>query len=92
MTLMLRSLLTDRFQLMIHWENKTLATYVLTVAKGGPKFGPYFQRLKEGDPFPPADGRIQLGGEMKNFAFLLRSNMRMFDPASGPVSPSTDIG
>ena len=34
--LKLRSLLADRFQLAIHRETKTLAVYVLTVAKGGP--------------------------------------------------------
>jgi uncharacterized protein (TIGR03435 family) len=36
--LMLRSLLADRFKLVIHAEQKTLPYYVLTVAKGGPKF------------------------------------------------------
>jgi uncharacterized protein (TIGR03435 family) len=91
MMLMLRSLLADRFQLATHRETKTLAVYVLTVAKGGPKFGPYFQRLKAGDPFPPAQGRLLLGGDLKNVIFGLRQNMRMFDPSTGPIVPYADV-
>jgi uncharacterized protein (TIGR03435 family) len=34
---MLRQLLTDRFQLKFHWEQKEMPYYALTVAKGGPK-------------------------------------------------------
>jgi uncharacterized protein (TIGR03435 family) len=88
---MLRSLLADRFQLAIHRETKTLAVYVLALAKGGPKFGPYFQRMNHGDPFPPDQGRIQLGGYLKNFVFALRANMGMFDPATGPIVPAADV-
>jgi len=35
---MLQSLLEDRFKLKLHRETKELPVYVLTVAKGGPKF------------------------------------------------------
>ncbi len=92
MLLMLRSLLADRFQLTTHRETRTLATYVITVAKGGPKFGPYFHPLKEGAPFPPDEGRMQLGGDLTHFAFLLRANMRIFDPSGGrPNFPAADI-
>jgi uncharacterized protein (TIGR03435 family) len=35
--LMLRTLLTERFQLKLHSETKELPIYALTVAKGGPK-------------------------------------------------------
>ena len=35
--LMLRQLLKERFQLVVHQETKTLPVYALTVAKGGPK-------------------------------------------------------
>ena len=90
MLLMLRSLLADRFQLTTHRETRTLATYVITVAKGGPKFGPYFHPLKEGAPFPPDEGRMQLGGDLTHFAVLLRANMRMFDPSTGPIVPAAD--
>jgi len=37
---MLRSLLTDRFQLKIHRETRELPVYVLTVGKSGPKMKP----------------------------------------------------
>jgi uncharacterized protein (TIGR03435 family) len=88
---MLRALLADRFHLAIHRQTKTFPVYVLTVAKGGPKFGPYFQTLKDGDPFPPDQKRLQLGGSLKDFTLSLRRNMKMFDPATGPVAPGTDI-
>ena len=35
--LMLRSMLVDRFKLVVHTDTKPLPAYVLTVAKGGPK-------------------------------------------------------
>jgi uncharacterized protein (TIGR03435 family) len=35
--LMVRSLLTDRFQLKVHWVTKEVNGYALTVANGGPK-------------------------------------------------------
>jgi Protein of unknown function (DUF3738) len=38
--LMLRSLLEDRFKLTTYRETKGLPVYVLTVAKGGPRFKP----------------------------------------------------
>src|ERR1035441_7502668 len=41
--LMLRALLTERFQLTLHKETKTMPVYALTVAKSGPK-------LQEIDP------------------------------------------
>jgi len=91
MMLMLRSLLAERFRLTVRWETKLRAAYIIMVAKGGPKFGPNFQRIKEGDSFPPDEGRIQLGGSFKNFAFLLRANMRSYDPATGTVVRDTEI-
>jgi uncharacterized protein (TIGR03435 family) len=36
--LRLRTLLTDRFQLRVHWETKELPLYELVIAKNGPKF------------------------------------------------------
>jgi len=35
---MLQNLLAERFQLKLHGDKKEIATYVLTVGKGGPKF------------------------------------------------------
>ncbi len=38
--LMLQQLLTERFQISLHHENRTLAVYELTVARNGPKLKP----------------------------------------------------
>lgn len=93
---MLRTLLAERFQLRLHHETKPVAMNVLTVAKGGPKFGPQFHPLSEGQN--PTDGRdanlnkgIPMGGTMKGFAFLLRSNMQLFDPAEGRALSRQDV-
>jgi uncharacterized protein (TIGR03435 family) len=45
--LMLQGLLADRFKLAVHREEKVMAMYVLTVAKGGPKFQ---ESTTEGEP------------------------------------------
>jgi uncharacterized protein (TIGR03435 family) len=45
--LMLRTLLADRLKLAAHTEQKVLPYYLLTVAKGGPKFK---ESSEEGDP------------------------------------------
>jgi len=38
--LMLKNLLTERFKLVLHHEQKEISGYSLTLAKGGPKFKP----------------------------------------------------
>jgi uncharacterized protein (TIGR03435 family) len=78
--LLLRSLLADRFQLATHRETKTLSAYAIALAKGGPKFSPYFQRMKDGGPYPPDRTRLQLGGSLKNFSFLPRANIMGIRP------------
>jgi uncharacterized protein (TIGR03435 family) len=45
--LMLRSLLADRLKLAAHTEQKVIPYYLLTVAKGGPKFK---ESTEEGEP------------------------------------------
>lgn len=50
---MLQEMLADRFRLKIHKESRELPVYVLTVAKGGPKF-----RTVSDAKLPP--GRIRL--------------------------------
>jgi uncharacterized protein (TIGR03435 family) len=47
--LMLRSMLRDRFKLQTHEETKQISGYVVTTAKGGPKFHETIP-----DPNPPA--------------------------------------
>ena len=93
--LMLRSLLADRFQLKYHVETKLVLNYVLTVAKGGPKFGPVFQEVKEGDP--PIDRSKQPQGRsvfanapFKQFVGILRPWMTR-DPLTGKFSSVTDV-
>jgi len=96
MLAMLRVLLADRFQLRLRHETKVVATYVLTVAKGGPKFGSQFHKLGEGQSL--TDGRdanlnkgIPMGGTMSGFAFLLRQNMKTFDPGAGRGISDPDV-
>jgi len=95
MMLMLRTLLADRFQLRFHRETKSIPAFTLSVARNGPKFGPQFHKAKEAEmavetkPFDPSLG-INLGGPMKDFAWLLRSNMGIIhpdDPPWGPLAP-----
>lgn len=83
---MLAAVLADRFQLKFHREQRDLAVYALTVAKGGPKF-------KEGDGgesmvSPNASGAVSFKNyPMEALAYLL-SNM----PAVGrPVVDRTGL-
>jgi uncharacterized protein (TIGR03435 family) len=87
MLLMLRALLSDRFQLKFHRETRTLPTNVLVVAKGGPKFGPAFHEVKEGDP--PVDPAKQTVSHMtfpgvpfQVFVDRLRLWMAALDPVT----------
>ena len=96
MTAMLRTLLADRFQLRLHHETRSIEFNVLTVAKGGPRLGPQFHRLEDGQTL--TDGRdanlnkgIPMGGTIKQFAFLLQQNMRVFDPAEGGGAAHQDV-
>jgi uncharacterized protein (TIGR03435 family) len=54
---MLQTLLADRFQLKLHHETRTMAGYVLSVDKNGPKLPP----LRTGMPLD-SNGSIQIGG------------------------------
>jgi uncharacterized protein (TIGR03435 family) len=56
MSLMLQSLLEDRFKLKVHWEARELPVYVLTIAKSGLKMEQATCTLR--DPKnPPAPGQ-----------------------------------
>ena len=87
MLLMLRTLLADRFQLTFHRETRPVELNVLTVAKGGPKFGPQFAVSNEGD-MPPHSGKSVLNHldfqniPIRVFITYLRMNMSR-DPATG---------
>ena len=45
---MLRSMLSDRFSLMTHWEKRERDVYVLTTAKRGAPLGPGMKRVDVG--------------------------------------------
>jgi uncharacterized protein (TIGR03435 family) len=70
--LMLQGLLAERFKVAVHRETKTLAAYVLTVAKGGPKLKEVDQSTLDasaaataangGMPLPPPPPRPSSGG------------------------------
>ena len=64
---MFQKLLTDRFQLAFHWEQREMPVYVLTVAKGGPKL-------------PPADaaGAHSSGCQRQGQCTLRREDMQHF--------------
>jgi uncharacterized protein (TIGR03435 family) len=51
---MLQNLLIERFKLAVHREKKDLPTYVLAVAKNGPKFKASAEEPAEGDDADPA--------------------------------------
>lgn len=56
--LMLQGLLADRFKLTLHRQTKELPAYILTVAKGGPKFK---ESDTEGEPsLQPDQSRMQV--------------------------------
>lgn len=85
MMLMLRTLLAERFELRLHRETKELASYKLTAAKNGPKFGPQFRKVDEAALAAELKDRdsnlgIPLGGTMQEFASLIRQNMRIIHP------------
>ncbi len=67
--LMVRPLLTDRFKLTMHHEQRELPVYALVVAKPG-AFGPNFRRDDERDcdkpvpPIAPAEGAAEPAGPM----------------------------
>jgi uncharacterized protein (TIGR03435 family) len=84
LSLMVQSLLTDRFKLKVSHESKEFPIYALVVAKGGPKFLPTRftpsglpgADLKGpgGKPLPPAPAgkqRFWLHGDMRHLAMLL---------------------
>jgi len=83
---MLRTLLTDRFQLAFHHEQSTLRAYALVVAKDGSKIHP----AREGDPVPallpgtlPVRGMKQLTSILNVY---LRLNMQFPSTGEPPLS------
>lgn len=64
-SLMLQSLLEDRFQFKFHWETRELPVYELTVAKGGPK-------IKASAGVPSGRPRLRTGrGSFEAYEILM---------------------
>jgi uncharacterized protein (TIGR03435 family) len=95
MKVMLQSLLEQRFHLTVRQESRPTNVYVLTVPKGGPKFGPDFHEVKPDDPRP--DYPFAPGGPIhprmtmtQLVSFLTQSQDP--DPAAGhPVIDETGL-
>jgi uncharacterized protein (TIGR03435 family) len=92
---MLRALLADRFHLSVHRETKDVLMNVLQAAKGGPKFGPQFHAIKDGDP-PPSLGKFSLSNMaypgITIGAFLNRLRVLMTrDPLTGAFVGVHDV-
>jgi uncharacterized protein (TIGR03435 family) len=66
--IMIKKLLADRFQLKFHKDQKEMAAYVLTVAKGGPK-------MKKSEADPNAGG----GRFFRDLGVLTFTNSNMVD-------------
>lgn len=75
--LMLRSLLTERFQLKEHSETRQMRVYDLSVNSGGPKIQPV-----QPGAAAAAGGGIHFRGDMRQFADLLAIQFSMPAPAS----------
>jgi uncharacterized protein (TIGR03435 family) len=82
--LMLRTLLSERFEMKLHHEQKDLAVYFLVLARGGPKFhepGP-----KDQSKFlqSTGGGPLRLGGDKTG---LIAERAEMFDIAAELSQP-----
>jgi uncharacterized protein (TIGR03435 family) len=85
--LMLQTLLADRFQLKLHRETRTMAGYVLSADKGGPKLPPALTSVPEG-----SDGRIQVGGGIWAFGATMKLLARALSLQMGqPVLDQTKV-
>lgn len=67
---MFQAILTDRFKLTVHHETREMPVYILTVAKGGPKF-------KEYVPEEHSDGSPQRRGTMVNNGKITSTDAQM---------------
>lgn len=78
--LMLRGLLTGRFQLRSHSEDRPMRVYELTVAPGGPRIHP----VGPGEATAPGAG-LHFRGDMRQFADLLSVQISIPAPTSAEV-------
>jgi len=74
--LMMQTLLADRFKLVTHRVTKELPSYVLTVAKGGPKFA---ESTSEGEPdIKPDQNRLSISVKRAGVAQLVDGLVNVF--------------
>ncbi len=61
---MYRTLVSERFQVALHHESRTMTAYTLIVAKGGSKLREHMAAADAGpDDPPPADGKLRIGDD-----------------------------
>jgi uncharacterized protein (TIGR03435 family) len=85
--LMLRSLLVDRFKLTIHRETRVLSVYILTVAKGGPRF----QASEDDGPMSAAPKNGSLQYRRTTMAYLAGSVFSNLPSLGCPVVDRTGL-
>ena len=84
-SMMLRSLLTDRFHLKVHSETRQMRVYELTVSQAGAKIHP----IAPGSAATPGSG-FHFRGDMRQFADLLAVQFSI--PASNDPSAPVRAG
>jgi uncharacterized protein (TIGR03435 family) len=73
-TVMLQTLLADRFQLKIYHETKKIPIYSLSIAKGGPKFKPADPNDSRGDSMSWGNGQLAMqAAPLENLVSFLSS-------------------
>jgi uncharacterized protein (TIGR03435 family) len=77
MKLMLQALLTDRFQLTFHHQDKELKAFALTIAKGGAKLSP--AAAPDAKPYRQnsANGTIAKSMSIRDFADFISGPLQM---------------
>lgn len=76
LALMFRTLLTERLGVKTHTDRKEMPVYVLTLAKGGPKFSP---SATEGPLATEQNGRVLTIRNISMFEFAMEMSGKLFD-------------
>jgi uncharacterized protein (TIGR03435 family) len=86
--LMLQTLLTDRFKLTFHREEKVLPVYALVVGKGGPKFK---ESETQGEMVMQPGGRGKFSGMAQRLTMAQAVDMLSQAPLGRPVVDETGL-
>jgi uncharacterized protein (TIGR03435 family) len=86
--LMLQTLLTDRFKLTFHREEKVLPVYALTVGKGGPKFK---ESETQGEMAMQPGGRGKFSGIAQRMTMAQAVDLLSQSPLARPVVDETGL-